>query len=111
MQIERRRFPRYAFVATVHIKEMLSQTELIARTRNISLGGCFVETSTPLAAGVPVRVTISQAGSTFRALGNVLLSLDHEGMRITFESFSPDQEAILRTWIEVAKHGSLNQIS
>ena len=111
MQIERRRFTRYPFVATVHIQEMLSDTELTARTRNISLGGCFAETPTPLAAGVPVRVTISHAGTTFRALGNVLLSLDQEGMRIAFESFSPDQAAILRTWIEVAKHDSANQIS
>lgn len=103
MEIERRRFPRYPFVATVHIKEMLSQTEIVACTANISLGGCFIEDRTPLAAGLPVRITISHEGMTFRALGNVVLALENVGMRLAFETFNSDNEAVLRTWIEVAK--------
>jgi hypothetical protein len=106
METERRRFPRYRFVATVHIKEILSEAELIARTSNISFGGCLVKTRTPLAAGTPVRITISHQGMTFKAFGNVAVAIEGVGMPVSFETFSPDQEAILRTWIDVVKQRS-----
>ena len=100
---ERRRHPRYPFVAVAHIEELISQGELVAKTVNISLGGCFVDIHAPLPSGAPVRITISNDGTTFKALGNVVVSLASVGMRLVFETLSPDQEAVLRTWVESAK--------
>lgn len=100
---ERRRHPRFPFIAVAHIEELLSQRELVANTVNISLGGCFVDIHPPFPAGAPVRITISSGGNTFKALGNVVVSLASVGMRLVFETLSPDQEAVLRAWVESAK--------
>lgn len=109
MQIERRRFPRYPFVAAVHVEEMLSQTAVVGHTSNISLGGCFVDVCAPMPAGTPVRITISSEGTTFKALGNVVMALATiPGMRLAFEAFGPEQEAVLGAWVEAAKLRSSN---
>jgi len=106
MEVERRRFSRYPFVAEVHIEEILSRTEFVGRTRNISFGGCFIDVDDPLRAGTPVRITISNDGTTFKALGNVVVALANFGMRLAFESFGAEQETVLRAWVESAKQKS-----
>ena len=106
---ERRRHPRYPFVAVAHIEELLSQRELVANTVNISLGGCFIDMHAPLPAGAPIRITISSNGATFKALGNVVVSLASAGMRLGFETLTPDQEAVLRNWVDLAQQRSETQ--
>lgn len=105
---QRRSFPGYPFVAVAHIEEIPSQTELVAHTVTISLWGCLVDVHCPLPAGAPVCVTISNDGTIFRSLGNVVVAVANVGMRLSFETLAPEQEEILRIWVDGAKQMSGN---
>jgi len=53
---DRRRHPRLKSLNSVEIYPNGQNTPIRARTADLSLGGCFVEMSTPLAVGTPVRL-------------------------------------------------------
>ena len=54
---ERRRDLRYPFTAAVEVFEPQSQSKLTARTSDISLGGCYVDTINPLPVSTDSRST------------------------------------------------------
>jgi PilZ domain len=71
-----------------------------AHTENLSMFGCFVETTAPLPAGAKVRVRISHAGVNFTGQGTVIYSRPHLGMGIAFTSIEPSSLPILDVWLE-----------
>ena len=50
-RIERRRNPRYAFIAEVEIVELESGMTMTAHTSDFSRGGCYVDYVQPAAGG------------------------------------------------------------
>jgi Ribonuclease G/E len=99
MAVERRRSPRYPFIAAVEVVELASGTKLSARTSDLSIGGCFLDMLNPTPQGTEVRVRIFHEGTTFTALGRVVFLLPNMGMGVTFTSIDQDQQAILQKWI------------
>jgi hypothetical protein len=99
MDSERRQAPRYPFIAEAVVTEISSDTKLIAKTGDLSIGGCFLDMLNPTPQGTQVRVRISHDGATFTALGSVAFILPNMGMGVTFTSIEQDQQAILQKWI------------
>lgn len=99
MDSERRRAPRYPFIADAAVIEISSDTKLIAKTSDLSISGCFLDMLNPTPQGTEVRVRISHEGTTFTALGRVVFLLPNMGMGVTFTSIEEDQQAILQQWI------------
>ncbi len=96
MDSERRQAPRYPFIAEAVVTEISSDTKLIAKTGDLSIGGCFLDMLNPTPQGTDVRVRISHDNTTFTALGRVAFILPNMGMGVTFTSIEQDQQAILQ---------------
>src|SRR6266446_6305189 len=65
MDSERRQAPRYPFIAEAVVTEISSDTKLIAKTGDLSIGGCFLDMLNPTPQGTQVRLRISHDGATF----------------------------------------------
>jgi PilZ domain len=75
---------------------------LAAHTEDLSLFGCFVETTTPFAQGTKVRLRISHGGAVFAAEGGVAFSRDRAGMGMIFTPIELSSISILDDWLTEA---------
>jgi PilZ domain len=91
--------PRYAFLASIQLTDVESEKRLDGRTKDLTLFGCFVKTSSPFAQGTKVRVRIFRAGAHVAALGRVVHSRPESGMGISFASIEPGSVPVLDAWL------------
>jgi c-di-GMP-binding flagellar brake protein YcgR len=80
MDSERRRAPRYQFIAEAEVIEVPSGTKLSARTGDLSAGGCFLDMVNPSPEGTEIQVRVSHAGTTFTVLGRVVFVFPNMGI-------------------------------
>jgi len=99
MDLERRRAPRYPFIAEAEVTEIASGTKLSARTSDVSSGGCFLDMLNPSPEGTEIRVRISHASTTFTVLGRVVFVFPNMGMGVVFTSVEDNQLAVLQEWL------------
>ena len=105
MDSERRRAPRYPFIADAEVIETASDTKLSAKTSDLSIGGCFLDMINPSPVGTDIRVRISHADITFTALGRVVFILPPMGMGVVFTNIEDNQLAILQKWLSELSSG------
>ena len=77
----------------------MTEKQLAAHTEDLSVFGCFVETTAPFPAGTKVRLRISHAGVNFLAQGKVAYARNDGGMGIAFTSIEPSSLPILDAWL------------
>jgi Ribonuclease G/E len=99
MAVERRRSPRYPFIAAVEVVELASGTKLRARTSDLSIGGCFLDMPNPSPRGTEIHVRISHAGGIFTARGRVVFVVPNMGMGVAFTNVDGSQAAVLQDWL------------
>ena len=92
---ERRGATRYNFGAIAEVIDLDERDALVSLTRDLSLSGCFVQTTTPYPEGTTVRVRIFHSGAEFVAVGNVTANVTTTGMGIVFTQVQPNDRAIL----------------
>jgi len=102
MHRERRGTMRYNFGAVAEIIDIDQPDELVSVTRDLSLSGCFVKTTTPFPNGTRVRVRITHSGGEVTAIGNVTANVTPTGMGISFTQIEPSDRAILERWLGMA---------
>jgi len=90
MGSERRRFPRYPFVADTEITDIASNTRLGGRSGDLSMGGCFLDMVNPLPEGTEIRVTAHHASASFTAVGRVVFVFPNAGMGVIFTNVEED---------------------
>ena len=105
MDSERRRAPRYPFIADAEVTEIASDTKLSAKTSDLSIGGCFLDMLNPSPVSTEIRVKISHASTTFTTLGRVVFILPSMGMGVVFTSVEDNQLATLQKWLSELKGG------
>jgi len=96
---ERRKLTRYPFTAAAKVTETNTQTSVSGRVSDLGLGGCYVDTVSPLPEGSEVGIRIEYEGLAFEALAKVVYALASMGMGLAFTGISPDQIITLRKWI------------
>jgi hypothetical protein len=96
---DRRVCPRYSFTATAETLDARSRSRISARTSDISVGGCYVDTFCPLPRKTDVKIRISRDGECLDAQAMVVYSKIGMGMGLCFTSLEPDQRAMLHRWI------------
>jgi len=96
---ERRQFARYPFTGTFEAMEPNSGTKIHGRTADLSEGGCYADTMSPLPAGTVVKVRISKENRSFESHGTVVYAVSGMGMGLRFESIEPRQLANLKRWL------------
>ncbi len=108
---ERRRTPRFPFLATAEVLEKGAPASSPARVTELSLFGCFVEISTPLEKGGQVLLKVYAEGRYFESQGSVLYAQAGQGMGIGFHNVNPHYLTVLKQWLieaAAAKFGKKN---
>jgi PilZ domain len=97
---DRRYAIRYPFAADIELIDLETGGQATGVTSDISLGGCFICTSKPLALKARVRVTLSRRGQSVQGLAVVRIVKPRIGMGIEFIDVEPSGQEILSRWIE-----------
>jgi hypothetical protein len=98
---ERRSWPRHRFIADAEVIEIENDSTLQARTNDLSMGGCFLDTLNPSPKGTKIQVRISHAGAVFTARGRVAFVVPNMGMGVAFTNIDGNQAAVLQQWLSV----------
>jgi hypothetical protein len=99
--LERRRNPRYAFIADVQILELNSGMALKARTADLSGGGCYVDTINPFPTATLVTLRLTKSDQSFEAQAKVVYSAVGMGMGLMFVAVDREQQQTLKGWLDV----------
>ena len=101
---DKRREPRHFFFATVELLEADVQARIRARTGDLSMHGCYVDTLNPFPVQSKVKVTITHNEESFIALGTVAHAAPNIGMGIAFSEVEPNQTEVLLKWLVAARN-------
>jgi hypothetical protein len=96
---DRRAAPRAPFVAEAQIVEVTSGVRLSARSCDLVLQGCYVDTLRPFPVGTQVRIRLKKDGTAIEASGTVVYEQPRLGMGIAFRDLGPDSQAAIDKWI------------
>jgi hypothetical protein len=91
---------RYPFAADAELLELASGTKTEGVTSDVSLGGCFVCTSKPLAVNSRVRITLKRKDLQVEAYGVVRIVKPRIGMGVEFIDVEESSTDILERWVE-----------
>lgn len=105
MQRERRRTPRYIFIASAELYEESSDLRVASRVSELSLHGCYLDMMNPFPTGTLVLVKIFAGDLTFQSKAKVVYSTPNVGAGIAFLDVEPKYEYILNRWLEEAAKG------
>jgi hypothetical protein len=106
---ERRRTPRFPFIATVEVLETGAAVGLAARVTELSLYGCYVEIPHPLSKGAHAVLKVYSEGKYFESLGTVLYSQPNLGMGVGFLNVNPHYLTVLKSWLIEAAHAKFGK--
>jgi PilZ domain len=96
---ERRRNLRFPFSAAVETIETKSGIKVIGRTSDLGLGGCYVDTLSPLPLGTVAKIRIVRGKEIFEAQVKVVYSTIGMGMGLVFVSAHPKQVRLFQKWV------------
>lgn len=99
MKLDRRGATRYNFGAIAEVIDLDQPDELVSLTRDLSLSGCFVVTTTPFPKGTRVRVRMMSSGGEITAIGHVTANVTPAGMGIAFVHIDPHDRTLLERWL------------
>lgn len=97
--MERRSAPRQHFVAEAQIIEIASGVKLSARSCDLVVDGCYVDTLSPFPVGTLVRIRLKKGETIIELNGNVVYQLPGLGMGIAFRDLTPESHAALEKWL------------
>jgi len=106
---ERRRTPRYPFIATAEVVDQSSQAGVSTRVTELSLHGCYLDMPNPLPTDTQVKIKIYSEGKFFESSGVIVYSQPNLGVGVTFREVRPQFLSILKQWLlvaAVAKYGT-----
>jgi uncharacterized protein (TIGR02266 family) len=94
---DRRKYPRAQLATQVQCNETL----LLAFSRDVSVGGLFVETHEPMKEGtqLTVRFSLDDNGPAIVATGEVNFEVETLGMGIRFTNLSPEDRQRIETYV------------
>jgi hypothetical protein len=96
---DRRAGTRYPFTASADVFEPRSNLQVTGRCSDLSAGGCYVDTPSPLSVGATVKIRIAHENREFEAAGVVAYAHVRMGMGLSFTEVKREHSSVLRTWI------------
>jgi hypothetical protein len=103
---ERRRSTRHTVSAVVQVVDMRSGTRLTTRASDLGLGGCYVDTLTPLPVGTEVKLGLHKDKELIELIGKIVYSHPGLGMGIAFVEAASEHRVALEGWLS-----SLSQVT
>jgi PilZ domain len=105
---ERRRTPRYPFIATAEVTDQSSHANTSTRVTELSLHGCYLDMANPLPKDTRISIKIYSEGKFFESTGTIVYSQPNLGVGVTFREIRPQFLTVLKQWLlaaAVAKYG------
>ena len=96
---ERREARRYAFTCTAELTDLAGSARISARTSDLSLSGCYIDTMNPFPVGTGVRLWLTKNGQRVEFRAEVTSCHMGSGMGLIFEAVSPAQKDALGSWL------------
>jgi len=101
---DRRRFPRLKCFVAVELKLGGSSTPIWGNLSNTSIGGCFVETPTPVPSGSTVEIGLWLANGKIWIKGVILTGIVTKssptfGVRVKYSDLEPSARETLRQFL------------
>ena len=102
---DRRRFPRMKCFVAVEVRLEGAATPVWGNLSNTSMGGCFVETASPVPTGVDVEIGLWVASGKIWVKGMILNGIVTKsspcfGVRIRFGQMQPNERESLREFLK-----------
>lgn len=104
---ERRRSPRYPFIASAELIEQKADVRIASRVSELSLNGCYLDMMNPFPQGTMVLVKISAGEDFFQCKGKVVYSQMNMGAGVGFLEMDPASQIVLERWMDDAKKEAL----
>ena len=70
-----------------------------ARTSELGIGGCYIETLNPFPDGTVVQLRILRDQGVFETNAKVVYAHTNFGMGLAFTDMIPDQRSLLENWL------------
>ena len=104
MERERRRTPRYIFIASAELYDQQTDVRVASRVSELSLYGCYLDMMNPFPAGTIVLIKIFAGDLTFQSKARVIYATLNQGAGVTFLDVEPKYNYVLQHWLdELAK--------
>jgi hypothetical protein len=97
---ERREARRYAFICSAELTEVESGARISARTTDLSLRGCYIDTLNPFPVGTRVRLQLTKNDQHLQFRAEVTSCHMGSGMGLIFEQLTPAQMTTVVSWLE-----------
>lgn len=94
---------RYPFAADAEMLDLESGARTEGVTSDLSLGGCFVCTSRPLAVRARIRLTLRRKDQKVEILASVRVAKPRIGVGLEFLDLDADSNATLLAWLETLR--------
>jgi hypothetical protein len=101
---DRRRTPRYSFIASAELIETSSEVRIATRVSELSLYGCYLDMLNPFPVGTPVLVKISAGQDFFQSRANIIYSQANMGAGLDFVDMEPQYAETLHRWLDDAEN-------
>ena len=105
MEQERRRTPRYIFIASAELYEEGTEVRVASRVSELSLNGCYLDMMNPFPTGSFVLLKIFAGDLTFQSKAKVIYAAPNRGAGLLFIDVEVKYEYILKRWLEEAAKG------
>ncbi len=110
MGSERRRTPRYTFIASAELIEEASDVRIATRVSELSLYGCYLDMMNPFPVGTLVLVKISAGDAYFQAKAKIVYSQTNMGAGLAFFEVEAEYKPVLERWLDEAGKGQQNRV-
>jgi hypothetical protein len=97
--VERRSAARQHFIAEAQIVEVSSGAKLSARSCDLTVDGCYVDSLNTFAIGTLVRIRLKREKTIVEANGAVVNRVPGLGMGIAFRNLTPETREALKQWL------------
>jgi PilZ domain len=102
---EKRRTPRYIFIASAELYEEASDVRIASRVSELSQHGCYLDMMNPFPTGTLMLLKIFAGDQTFQSKARVVYHTPNVGAGVTFLEVEPQSEYVLNGWLEEAAKG------
>jgi len=100
---QRRRNPRYAFIASAELFEPVTKMKIATRVSELSLQGCYLDMLNPFPEDTIAQVKITAGDKVFETKVRVVYAHSNLGVGLVFLEPDPKNVEVLKSWIDEAK--------
>jgi hypothetical protein len=100
---QRRRSPRYAFIANAELFEPRTRMRIATRVSELSITGCYLDMLNPFPVDTIAQVKITQGDMVFQSNSRVVYAHSNLGVGVIFLDTEPKYLEVLKGWIGEAE--------